>query len=125
MKVLPWASIKSWISLNVLRQPVREMPRGRCAHSTGCYLCPRTRCVGMLNDRHEPDLTKPRPSTSGHCIYVNGEKGLIRLRVSMETANARRARQAAEERERTPLHLWKAPGYDEDDVAAAIKLIDG
>jgi len=43
----------------------------------------------------------------------------------METANAHYARRAAEGREQTPPHRWKAPGYDEEDVAAAIQLIDG
>jgi hypothetical protein len=123
MNKTSWAKIKSWISLNVFKQPVREMPRERCAHSTGCYLCPRSRCVGSLNDRDDPDLTKPRPSSSGHCIHVHGENGLVILRVSMESANARAARRAAEEQAQIPPHLWKPPGYDEEDVVALLKSI--
>jgi hypothetical protein len=109
-----WTQMRSWFSLKVLKRPVREMPRERCVHNTGCHLCPRSRCKGELNDRDDPDLTKPRASTSGHCLYIHSANGVIRIRISTEAANARRARQAAEERERTPPRLWKAPGYDEE-----------
>ena len=123
MKLLLWASIKGWISLNLIKQPVAERPRERCAHNAGCYLCPRSRCVGALNDRNDPDVTKPRPSTSGHCIVVPSAAGFVRLRVSMETANAHAARRAAEEQEHLPPHLWRPPGYDEQDLPAFLKSV--
>jgi hypothetical protein len=81
-----------------------------------------------LNERDDPDLTKPRSSSSGHCIYIhgeNGENGVVRFRVPKEAANARLARQAADERARTPPHVWKAPGFDEDDLKVVAKLLDG
>jgi hypothetical protein len=112
-----WAVLKGWILLKVFKQPVRDMPREQCAHHlTGCYLCPRSRCIGALNDRNDPDLTKPRSSTSGHCIYFSGPNGMVRLRVPMATANAHYARRAAEEHEETPSRFLKAAGYDEDDI---------
>lgn len=119
-----WAVLKGWILLKVFKQPVRDMPRELCVHNTECYMCPRSRCVGALNDRHDPDLTKPRSSTSGHCIYFSGPNGMMRLRVPMATANAHYARRAAEERDQTQQHLWEAPGYDEEAVAAAMRLLD-
>jgi hypothetical protein len=41
----------------------------------------------------------------------------------METANAHAARRAAEEQAQIPPHLWKALGYDEEDVVALLKSI--
>lgn len=123
MKLLPWASIKSWISLNLIKQPVAEMPREHCQHTAVCYVCPRGRCVGALNDRDDPDLTKPRPTTSGHCIVVPGAVGFVRLRVSVETANAHAARRAANEQEHIPPHRWEPPGYDEADLPAFLKSV--
>ncbi len=118
-----WIRVKLWVSLRLLRRPVSEMPRGQCQHNAGCYLCPQSRCVGALNDRDDPDLTKPRPSTSGHCIVMPGPNGVVRLRVSMETANAHAARQAAKAQEHLPPHLWSPPGYDEQDLPAFLKSV--
>jgi hypothetical protein len=49
-----------------------------------------------LNHRDDPDLTKPRPSSSGHCVYLSGANGGLRLRMSARGANDYYARQAAE-----------------------------
>lgn len=79
--------------MRVLKQPVREQPRQACEHhAAGCYLCPREHCSGALNDPDDPDLTKPRSSSSGHCVYLNGG---LRLRMSARGANDHYARQAA------------------------------
>lgn len=116
--------MKSWVARKILKQPVRQQPRKACEHhAAGCYLCPRSRCVGALNDRHDPDLTKPRPSTSGHCIFLPGPHGVVRLRVSMETANAHAARRAAKEQAHVPSHLWESPGYDDEDLPAFLKSV--
>lgn len=123
MNVSPWVSLKRWVSLNVFKHPVRQQPRNACEHHAGCYLCPRSRCVGALNDRDDPDLTKPRPSTLGHCIVIPGPHGVVRMRVSMETANSHAARRAAKEQEHIPPHLWRSPGYDEQDVPAFLRSI--
>lgn len=111
------AVLKGWILLKVFKQPVRDMPRERCAHHlTGCYLCPQSRCVGALNDRNDPDLTKPRSSTSGHCIYFDGPNGMVRLRVPMETANAHYARRAAEAEDKTAPHVTGPSSSGEDRI---------
>ena len=69
--------------------PIRQQPRSVCEHhAAGCYLCPRERCIGMLNDREDPDPEKPRPSTSGHCVYMPGENGGIGMRVNMTLQGA-------------------------------------
>lgn len=116
--------VKCWIARKVLKQPVRQQPRKNCEHhAAGCYLCPRSRCVGALNDRDDPDLTKPRPSTSGYCIVIRGAVGFVRLRVSMETANEHAARRAAKEQEHIPSHLWKSPGYDAEDLPAFLRSV--
>lgn len=89
--------IRHWISMNVVKQPVRQQPRKACQHhAAGCYLCPREYCSGALNDRDDPDLTKPRPTSSGHCVYLNGANGGLRLRMSARGANDHYVRQAAE-----------------------------
>lgn len=118
-----WVRFRAWYSLTVLKRPVREMPRADCQHSFACYLCPRSRCVGSLNAPDDPDLTKPRSSSWGHCIFVQGKHGIVRFRVSIAEANKRRARAAADEQEHLPPHLWKPPGYDEGDVPAFLKSI--
>jgi hypothetical protein len=83
-----WTWAKYWVSLNLFKQPVRQQPRQACEHHTsGCYLCPREYCSGALNDCDDPDLTKPRPSSSGHCIYLNGANGVLRLRMTARGAN--------------------------------------
>lgn len=75
-------AIRRWISMRVLKQPVRQQPRKECEHhAAGCYLCPREHCSGALNDRDDPDLTKPRWSSSGHCIYLSGASGGLGLRL--------------------------------------------
>lgn len=90
-------SIKTWVTRNVFKQPVRQLPRQVCEHhAAGCYLCPREHCSGALNDRDDPDLTKPRPSSSGHCVYLNGANGVLRLRMSARGANDHYTRRAAE-----------------------------
>lgn len=69
--------------------PMFQQPRAMCEHhAAGCYLCPREHCIGMLNDREDPDPEKPRPSTSGHCIYMQGVNGGIGLRVNMTLRGA-------------------------------------
>jgi hypothetical protein len=89
-------AIKSWFLLRVLKRPVLQQPRKACEHhAAGCYMCPREHCSGALNDRNDPDLTKPRWSTSGHCIYPGGLGGM-RFNVSLRGANDHYARQAAE-----------------------------
>lgn len=57
-------------------------------HAAGCYLCPREHCTGMLNDRENPDPEKPRPSTSGHCVYLPGVNGGIGIRVNITLQDA-------------------------------------
>jgi len=42
----------------------------------------------MLNDRKDSDPEKPRPSTSGHCVYMPGENGGIGMRVNMTLQGA-------------------------------------
>jgi hypothetical protein len=42
----------------------------------------------MLNDRDDPDLDKPRPFTSGHCVYMWGGNGGIGMRVNMTLQGA-------------------------------------
>lgn len=94
-----WTRTKYWAALHLFKQPVRQQPRQACAHhAAGCYLCPREYCCGALNDRDDPDLTKPRPSSSGHCVYLGGANGGLGLRLSMTArgANDHYARQAAE-----------------------------
>lgn len=89
-------SLKRWISMGVLKQPVRWMPRGDCEHhAVGCFLCPRTHCIGALNDMDDPDLTKPRTSASGQSVHVDGADGPIRLYMGKASANAHYARKAA------------------------------
>ena len=90
-------------------------------HNTKCHMCPRTRCVGALNDQHDPDLSKPRTSSSGHCLYLNGANGPIRIRVSTEAANSYYAQRSAEKREQTPPHLWTPPGYDEEELRKVVE----
>ena len=69
--------------------PIRQQPRSVCEHhAAGCYLCPREHCIGMLNDRDDPDPDKPRPFTSGHCVYMQGGNGGIGLRVNMTLQGA-------------------------------------
>lgn len=88
-------TIKSWFLLRVLKRPVRQQPRKACEHhAAGCYLCPREHCDGALNDPDDPDLTKPRSASFGHCIYIGGPDGGQRLRVSARSANDYYARQA-------------------------------
>lgn len=97
MANIQWEALKAWFALSVLKQPVHQQPRKACEHhATGCYLCPREYCCGALNDRDDPDLTKPRPSSSGRCVYLNGANGLLRLRMSPRGANDHYTRQAAE-----------------------------
>lgn len=115
--------LKNWIFRRVDNQRVDHQPRLNCAYHAGCYLCPRSRCVGALNDGDDPDLTKPKPTTSGHCIVVPGAVGFVRLQVSMETANAHAARQAAKEQEHLPPHLWEPPGYDELELPAFLRSV--
>lgn len=92
-----WAAVRSWLAMRVVKQPVRQQPRKACEHhATGCYLCPREYCSGALNDRDDSDLTKPRPSSSGHCVYLNGANGVLRLRMSARGANDHYTRRAAE-----------------------------
>jgi hypothetical protein len=89
-------AIRRWTSMRVLKQPVRQQPRRVCEHhAAGCYLCPREHCSGAWNDRDDPDLTKPKPSLSGHCVYRSGANGGLRLRMSARAANDHYARQAA------------------------------
>lgn len=69
--------------------PMLQQPRAMCEHlAAGCYLCPREHCTGMLNDREDPDPEKPRPSTSGHCVYMQGGNGGIGMRVNMTLQGA-------------------------------------
>lgn len=69
--------------------PVRQQLRSMCEHhAAGCYLCPREHCIGMLNDREDPDPEKPRLSTSGHCVYMPSVNGGIGLRVNMTLQGA-------------------------------------
>jgi hypothetical protein len=42
----------------------------------------------MLNDRDDPDLTKPRPFISGHCVYMSGIDASIGMRVNMNLQGA-------------------------------------
>ncbi|MCU1617908.1 MAG: hypothetical protein JWO98_5448 [Frankiales bacterium] len=94
-----WKSLNAWFVLRVLKRPVRQQPRKACEHhAAGCYLCPREYCSGALNDGDDPDLTKPRSSSSGHCVYLSGANGGLglRLRMSARGANDHYARQAAE-----------------------------
>lgn len=42
----------------------------------------------MLNDRKDRDPEKPRPSTSGHCVYIPGGSGGIGMRVNMTLQGA-------------------------------------
>jgi hypothetical protein len=79
---------------------VRQQPCAMCPHhATGCYLCPRDYCSGMLNDRDDPDPTRPRPSSSGQCVYLPGTGSRISLRLNMthQSANAYYARRAMEQ----------------------------
>jgi hypothetical protein len=92
-----WESLNAWFVLRVLKQPVHQQPRHACEHHTaGCYLCPPEHCSGALNDPNDPDLTKPRSSSFGHCVYLGGPDGGMRLRMSARDANDHYARQAME-----------------------------
>jgi hypothetical protein len=70
--------------------PITQQPRGLCEHhASGCYLCPREHCIGMLNDRDDPDPNKPKPFTSGHCVHGpshNGGPG-VRFNMTLHGAN--------------------------------------
>lgn len=90
-------SLKRWISIRVFKQPVQWTPRSDCHHhAAGCYLCPRTHCIGELNDLHDADLTKPRTATSIRSVTMQTTIGSIRLVMSKGNANAHYARKAAE-----------------------------
>lgn len=41
----------------------------------------------------------------------------------MEAANAHAALRAAKEQEHSPPHLWRPPGYDEQDLPAFLKSV--
>jgi len=115
-----WEKIRNWISLNVFKQPVRQQPRRVCEHhAAGCYLCPREHCSGALNDRGDPDRTKPRPSSSGHCVYLSGANGVLRLRMSARSANDYYTRRAAERgySDISTREMWAADldGLGDDD----------
>ena len=42
----------------------------------------------MLNDRDDPDPMKPRPSSSGRCVYTPGSNGGIGMRFNMTHTDA-------------------------------------
>lgn len=79
-----------WVIARVQEDaPIRQHPRNSCGHhAAGCYLCPREHCIGMLNNRDDPDPEKPRPFTSGHCVYMPGGNGGIGMRVNMTLQGA-------------------------------------
>ena len=99
-----WPSIKRWLSKLRKKRPPYSAPRELCEHHhLGCYICPETRCIGALNDQHDPDLMKPRLPSFGYCIHAGtGEEPII-LRVSAKGANAHFTRLSVEKR--TPVYL--------------------
>lgn len=80
----------SWVIARVQEDPpMLQQPRAVCEHhAAGCYICPREHCNGMLNDRDDPDPTKPRPSISGQCIYTPGVNGGVGMRFNMALQDA-------------------------------------
>jgi len=93
--------LTQWVIAQVQEDaPIRQQLRSVCEHhAAGCYLCPREHCIGMLNDRDDPDLNKPRPFTLGHCVYMPGGNGGIGIRVNMtlQGANEYYRRRAVEQ----------------------------
>ena len=90
-------AIRRWFLMHVLKQPVCQQPRKAYErHAAGCYLCPRRYCRGVLNDHDDLHQTKPRLSSSGHCVYLKGAHGVLRLLVSARGANDHYKRRSAE-----------------------------
>lgn len=79
-----------WVITRVQEDPpMLQQPRAMCEHhAAGCYLCPREHCTGMLNDRDDPDSTKPRPSISGWCINTPSVNDGVGMRFNMALPDA-------------------------------------
>lgn len=108
--------IQRWFAVRNPPTAPASVPRERCEHRDVCHLCPRSMCSGQLNSPDDPDMTKPRSSSYGRCIVIQGSAGPLRLRVSAEGANEHAARRDAERQADIPVHLRKGPGYDIEDL---------
>ncbi len=96
-----WQRQIEWVIARVQEDPpMLRQPRSMCEHhAAGCYLCPRDHCSGMLNNPDDPDPNKPKPHTTGHCIYFFGADGTpgMRVRMGLRDANDYYARRAIDQ----------------------------
>ena len=116
MRLWTWTELKEWLSLRVMRRPVIYAPRDQCEHNGRCVMCPEDRCVGFLNDPHDPDLTKPRVGATGHCTHVMTKSGPMQFRLSMEGANSYYAKKLAADRLRHDAASHRQAAGDELSV---------